>query len=66
MSVRRLAVLGVPHAPSGAYKGHSPGYCVVNDESRMNQLVARGIDGVITDRLDIMQLLGKGTRAVRH
>jgi glycerophosphoryl diester phosphodiesterase len=31
---------------------------VVNDESRMNELIARGIDGVITDRLDIMRLLG--------
>jgi glycerophosphoryl diester phosphodiesterase len=36
----------------------------VDDEERMEQLVARGIDGVITDRLDIMQLLGRaGDRA---
>jgi glycerophosphoryl diester phosphodiesterase len=39
---------------------------VVNDESRMNQLVARGIDGLITDRLDIMQLLGKGIQRVQQ
>lgn len=32
----------------------------VNDERRMNELVARGIDGLITDRLDMMQLLGEG------
>jgi glycerophosphoryl diester phosphodiesterase len=32
----------------------------VNDEHRMNELVARGIDGLITDRFDIMQLLGEG------
>jgi len=30
----------------------------VNDERRMNELVARGVDGVITDRFDIMRLLG--------
>jgi len=39
---------------------------VVNDEARMNQLVARGIDGIITDRLDIMRLLGRGPGAVRQ
>jgi glycerophosphoryl diester phosphodiesterase len=32
----------------------------VNDERRMNELVARGIDGLITDRLDVMRLLGEG------
>ena len=32
----------------------------VNDERRMNQLVARGIDGLITDRFDVMRLLGEG------
>jgi glycerophosphoryl diester phosphodiesterase len=31
----------------------------VNDERRMNELVARGIDGLITERLDIMRLLGE-------
>ena len=30
----------------------------VNDERRMNELVARGVDGLITDRFDIMRLLG--------
>jgi glycerophosphoryl diester phosphodiesterase len=30
----------------------------VNDETRMNDLLAHGIDGLITDRLDIMRLLG--------
>lgn len=39
---------------------------VVNDEARMSQLVARGIDGIITDRLDIMRLLGRGPGAVRE
>ena len=39
---------------------------VVNDETRMNQLVARGIDGIITDRLDIMRLLGTGPGAVQQ
>jgi glycerophosphoryl diester phosphodiesterase len=39
---------------------------VVNDESRMNQLVARGIDGLIADRLDIMQLLGDGIQRVQE
>jgi hypothetical protein len=28
----------------------------------MNQLVAQGIDGLITDRFDVMQLLGEGGR----
>jgi glycerophosphoryl diester phosphodiesterase len=32
----------------------------VNDERRMNQLVAARIDGLITERLDIMRLLGTG------
>lgn len=32
----------------------------VNDEQRMNTLVAGGVDGLMTDRLDIMQLLGEG------
>lgn len=36
----------------------------VNDEDRMNALVAGGIDGVITDRLDILQLLGEGPEAI--
>jgi glycerophosphoryl diester phosphodiesterase len=30
----------------------------INDERRMNELVAGGVDGLITDRLDIMALLG--------
>jgi glycerophosphoryl diester phosphodiesterase len=34
----------------------------VNDERRMNQLVAHGIDGLITDRFDVMRLLGEGGR----
>jgi glycerophosphoryl diester phosphodiesterase len=38
---------------------------VVNDETRMNELVARGVDGLITDRLDIMRLLGHGFPSVR-
>lgn len=33
----------------------------LNDERRMNELVARGIDGLITERLDVMQLLGEGS-----
>jgi glycerophosphoryl diester phosphodiesterase len=37
----------------------------VNDERRMNELVARGIDGLITDRFDVMQLLGEGPEATR-
>jgi glycerophosphoryl diester phosphodiesterase len=36
----------------------------VNDEGRLHQLIHRGVDGVITDRLDIMQLLGTGPEAV--
>jgi hypothetical protein len=32
----------------------------INDERRMNQLIARGLDGLITERLDIMELLGEG------
>lgn len=32
----------------------------VNDERRMNELVSQGIDGLITERLDMMRLLGKG------
>ena len=39
---------------------------VVNDERRLNELVAGGIDGVITDRLDIMRLLGEGIEGVRR
>ena len=35
---------------------------VVNDEPRMNQLVRAGVDGLITERLDIMRLLGTGQR----
>lgn len=35
----------------------------VDEERRMNELVAGGIDGLITDRLDIMQLLGEGLEA---
>src|SRR4051794_13586717 len=31
----------------------------VDDEARLNQLVGRGVDGVITDRLDFMTLLGR-------
>ena len=30
----------------------------VNDGERMNKLVAQGVDGLITDRLDVMALLG--------
>jgi glycerophosphoryl diester phosphodiesterase len=37
---------------------------VVNDEQRLNELVSGGIDGVITDRLDIMRLLGRGIQGV--
>jgi hypothetical protein len=37
----------------------------VNEERRMNELVARGIDGLITDRFDVMQLLGEGPEATR-
>ena len=36
----------------------------VNDAERMNELVAAGLDGLITDRLDLMELLG-GRRDVR-
>ena len=32
----------------------------VNDEQRLNALIAGGVSGVITDRLDIMRLLGTG------
>jgi hypothetical protein len=32
----------------------------VNGERRMNELIARGIDGLITDRFDVMELLGDG------
>jgi len=35
----------------------------INDDRRMNELVERGVDGIITDRLDIMALLG-GRREV--
>lgn len=34
----------------------------INDEQRMNQLVRAGVDGLITERLDIMRLLGTGQR----
>jgi hypothetical protein len=34
----------------------------VNDERRMNLLVEHGVTGLITDRLDIMRLLGNGGR----
>jgi glycerophosphoryl diester phosphodiesterase len=37
----------------------------VNDEPRMNELVAEGIDGLITERLDMMQLLGEGPERTR-
>ena len=37
---------------------------VVNDERRMNELVAADIDGLITDRLDIMRVLGRGIAGV--
>lgn len=37
----------------------------VNDEPRMNELVAEGVDGLITERLDMMQLLGEGTERTR-
>jgi glycerophosphoryl diester phosphodiesterase len=35
----------------------------VNDETRMNQLIAGGVQGLITERLDIMRLLGEGPEA---
>jgi len=35
----------------------------VNEEQRMNELVRSGVDGLITDRLDMMQLLGEGIEA---
>jgi glycerophosphoryl diester phosphodiesterase len=38
---------------------------VVNDERRMNQLVRAGVDGLITERLDVMRLLGTGKGAGR-
>ena len=37
----------------------------VNDEHRMNQLVRAGVDGLITERLDIMHLLGTGREVQR-
>ena len=37
----------------------------VNDEHRMNQLVRAGVDGLITERLDIMHLLGTGRELPR-
>ena len=37
----------------------------VNDEHRMNQLVRAGVDGLITERLDIMRLLGTGRGVAR-
>ncbi|MEA2247275.1 MAG: Glycerophosphoryl diester phosphodiesterase family [Solirubrobacteraceae bacterium] len=36
----------------------------VNDERRMHERVARGIDGLITDRFDVMQLLGEGREPI--
>lgn len=36
----------------------------VNEERRINELVRRGVDGLITDRLDVMRLLGEGREAV--
>lgn len=38
---------------------------VVNDERRMNELIRAGLDGLITERLDIMRLLGSGTEVAR-
>jgi glycerophosphoryl diester phosphodiesterase len=35
----------------------------VDDEARLHVLIRRGVDGVITDRLDIMQRLGAGSAA---
>ncbi len=35
----------------------------VNDERRMNELVGQGVDGLITDRLDMMELLGENGKA---
>lgn len=37
----------------------------VNDERRMNELVAWGVDGLITERLDVMRLLGEGREPAR-
>jgi glycerophosphoryl diester phosphodiesterase len=37
----------------------------VNDPRRVNELVARGIDGLITDQLNLMRLLGHGTEPSR-
>jgi hypothetical protein len=37
----------------------------VNDGARMNELIARGIDGLITERLDMMRLLGRRTGPAR-
>ncbi len=37
----------------------------VNDVTRMNELVERGLDGLITDRLDIIALLGGRPQIVR-
>jgi glycerophosphoryl diester phosphodiesterase len=37
----------------------------VNDERRMNQLVRAGVDGLITERLDIMRLLGTSRGVTR-
>ena len=38
---------------------------VVNEERRMNELIRAGVDGLITDRLDIMRLLGNGPETTR-
>ena len=37
----------------------------VNDDRRMEELIGRGLDGVITDRLDFMALLGGRPELVR-
>jgi glycerophosphoryl diester phosphodiesterase len=37
----------------------------VNDEERMNELIEQGLDGLITDRLDIMRLLGDNVSGTR-
>ena len=37
----------------------------VNDNRRMNELIERGLDGLITDRLDFMALLGGRPELVR-
>jgi glycerophosphoryl diester phosphodiesterase len=39
---------------------------VVNGEARMNALVKAGVDGLISERLDMLQLLGQGIEVVRR